>query len=108
MSCLKLHWPQTLSVYPPSDSNWQSDSDETRMILAFPRNAGRIGRNSQRELLARARILYENRFCPDCGRAAVVPVDSQPALSYRDHLPVPGTGTIVGFACESCGHEWQA
>lgn len=108
MSCLKLHWPQALSLYPPSVSDWRDDSEEAPVILAFPRIAGRIGRNSQRELLERARMIHDNRCCPDCGRAAVVPVDAEPAVSYRDRLGAPGAGMIVGFACESCGHEWQA
>ena len=115
MSCLKLHWPPSLSIYPPADAEWASDSDEggsqgddAPVMLSFPRIIGRIGPNPQRDLLARARIIHENRICEECGRAAVVPVDAEPALSFRDSMPVPGSGTLVGFACDSCGHEWRA
>lgn len=108
MSCLKLHWPQTLSLYRPAETNWEGDAEDGPVILAFPRIAGRIHPSAQRELLNRARTLHENRCCPECGRAAVVPVDTEPALAYRDQTPVPGSGALLGFACDSCGHEWQA
>jgi hypothetical protein len=124
MSCLKLHWPQSFSVYPRVDAEWRSDSDggdhhegdssdgdDGPIILSFPRRtgtiAGRIGPNPQRDLLARARIIHENRCCEECGRASVVPVDAEPALAYRDSMPIPGSGTLLGFACECCGHEWR-
>jgi hypothetical protein len=110
MSCLKLHWPQTLSLYAPADTDWPSDSesDDAPVILSFPRLARRAGRAPQRALLNRARIIHENRCCPVCERAAVVPVDSEQALMFRDHMPVPGSGTLLGFECESCGHTWDA
>ena len=75
MSCLKLHWPQTLSVYAPVDAEWpihsdggdSADGDDAPIILSFPRMAGsiagRIGPNPQRDLLTRARIIHENRCC---------------------------------------------
>jgi hypothetical protein len=122
MSCLKLHWPQSLSVYAPvdsepSDAEWSNHSDagdeadgSEPVILSFPRRTrsimGQIG--PQRDLLTRARIIHENRCCEECGRAAVVPVDAEPVLAYRDSMPVPGSGTLIGFACECCGHEWRA
>lgn len=115
MSALKLHWPLSLSLYPPSVADWQPANDEDAdgpVILKFPRSsdriAGRIGPNSRRDLLARARILHENRCCPDCGRAAVVPVDAEPAVAFRDSTAVPGTGRLIGFQCDCCGHEWDA
>jgi hypothetical protein len=117
MSCLKLHWPQSFSVYAPVEAEWrETESDDSEasgpVILSFPRRqaaiAGRIGLSSQRDLLIRARIIHENRCCELCGRAAVVPVDAEPAVAYRDAMPVPGSGTLIGFACECCGHEWQA
>jgi len=116
MSCLKLHWPQSLSVYAPAVAEWQNDieGDDPEgepVILSFPRRSaaimGRIGPNVQRDLLTRARIIHENRCCEECGRAAVVPVDAEPALAFRDAMPVPGSGTLIGFACECCGHEWR-
>jgi rubredoxin len=110
MSCLKLHWPQTLSLYAPADGEWSSDStgDDAPVILSFPRLSRRAARAPQRALLNRARTIHENRCCPVCGRAAVVPVDSERALMSRDHMPVPGTGMLLGFECDSCGHTWDA
>ncbi len=34
--------------------------------------------------------------CPICSRAAVVPVDAEPALLSRNNMPVPGTSRLVG------------
>jgi len=109
MSCLKLHWPQVLSLYAPPDFDGDegAPADDSPVILSFHRRGARLTRNPQRALLIRARLIHENRCCPECGRAAVVPVDSEPALAFRDSMPVPGSGTLVGFACDSCGHEWE-
>ena len=144
MSCLKLHWPQSLAVFAPVElerveferadpervesfcihADWSTDADTANsgsgdseenapfedsepVLLSFPRIAGRIGPNPQRDLLIRARIIHENRFCEDCGRASVNPVDAEPALAFRDSMPVPGSGTLIGFACDCCGHEWR-
>jgi len=108
MSCLKLHWPHSLGLYAPpeTDRGSDSDSDGAPVILRFPRRSARSGSHVQQALLTRARIIHENRCCPICNRAAVVPVDSERSLLTRDHMPIPGSGTLLGFACESCGHEW--
>jgi hypothetical protein len=103
MSCLKLYWPQTLSLYHPSDVEFGDDAVEPNgpdapVILSFPRIAGRIGGGRQNDLLSRARLIFANRYCPECGRAAVVPVDAEATLMSRNHMPVPGTGRLVGFA----------
>lgn len=109
-SCLKLHWPCTLSLYAPADAGAHdaADSDGGPVILSFPRRAALPGRSSQRDLLERARLIHENRCCPVCNRAAVVPVDSEPMLMSRDHMPIPGGGALLGFACDCCGHQWNA
>src|SRR6185295_10105049 len=93
MSCLKLHWPQTLSLYPPSVAEWSVDSDDedAPVILSMDRR-GRNVAGRQTEMLSRARMIFANRHCPECGRTAVVPVDSEPALMSRNHMPIPGTG----------------
>ncbi len=110
MSCLKLHWPQSLTLYAPADTDRQSDldSDGAPVILPFPRRSARAAIDTQQALLTRARIIHENRCCPICNRAAVVPVDSERSLLSRDHMPIPGSGTLLGFECESCGHSWDA
>jgi hypothetical protein len=134
MSCLKLYWPQTVSLYHPEadvdlcgpdeekasvrlvspgcdDMNvadWDQATDEADMpvVLQFPRIAGRIGVGKQVDSLTRARLIRLNRCCPDCGRAAVVPIDAEPILMSRNRMPIPGSGRLAGFECDSCGHAW--
>ena len=110
MSCLKLHWPPALSVYSPADDGLPgvNDSDDAPVILSFRRPSARLNGSSQRDLLARARLIHENRCCPICNRAAVVPVNVEPILKSRDQMPIPGTGALVGFECDCCGHQWNA
>lgn len=126
MSCLKLYWPQACSLYQPDSadesaledcepsirlaatepSNWSEDTCDP-VLLQFPRIAGRIGAGRQVDVLTRARTIHANRCCPDCGRAAVVPIDAEPILMSRNRMPVPGTGRLAGFECDSCGHAWS-
>lgn len=56
--------------------------------------------------LDRARSLSCNRTCPHCRRAAVTPLELADAQIGRGNLPIPGTGTLVGFRCECCRAEW--
>jgi hypothetical protein len=109
-SCLKLHWPRTFSLFAPADAGGcdTTDPGDEPVILSFPRRAPQSGRSSQRDLLERARIIHQNRCCPICNRAAVVPVDAQPMLMSRDRMPIPGASRLVGFACDCCGHHWNA
>jgi len=125
MSCLKLYWPQTatfsLALYPPADADWHDDAidgdatgddaagdGDAPVILSFPGATSRMASGPQQELLSRARLLHQNRRCPICSGAAVVPVNAEPALMTRNHMPTPGNGAIVGFACDACGHSWDA
>ena len=110
MSCLKLYWPSTWALYAPSESEALPDDgvDEAPVILAFPSAQARRNRGDRLSILERARLIHENRCCPECHRAAVVPVDSEPAVMFRNQMPVPGAGTLLGFACDACGHEWPA
>lgn len=110
MSCLKLYWPQTFSLYAPQDDAAEECSvydDGDAVVLLFPRSARRR-QQGQQELLARARLIRENRTCPICNRAAVVPVNADQGVPAGNHMPVPGAGTIVGFECDCCGHTWEA
>ena len=109
MSCLKLHWPHSLALYAPAQTDSRSDANsDAPVILPFPRRSRRAANNAQQALLTRARIIHENRCCPICNRAAVVPVDSERSLLTRDHMPIPGSGTLLGFECDACGHSWDA
>lgn len=115
MSCLKLYWPHTfstsLSVYWPADGDddhaaLSEAGDEADPVII--RIAGaRPARSIRSGLLARARLLYENRRCPICDRAAVEPIESQASLKFRDNMPIPGTGELLGFRCNVCDHEWD-
>ena len=100
-------------------------------ILAFPRarhsdrrhasNSMRMGRlvdnrvfdlrsriaGRTDDVLDRSRILDLNRCCPECGRAAVVPIELQSLPMTGTHMPVPGLGDLLGFRCGVCEHEWD-
>jgi len=125
MSCLKLYWPQTFSLYRPegldesdteerepslrlasADDDWSEDSCDP-IFLQFPRIAGRIGMGRQVDMLTRARMIHANRCCPECGRAAVIPIDADAILMSCNRMPVPGRGRLSGFECDACGHAWS-
>lgn len=109
MSCLKLHWPQTLSLYCPAEADEPDVVDgDAPVVLSIRRAAARSPRSAQNQLLSRARLIYQNRCCPICSRGGVIPLDAQPALMTRDNMPVPGSGVLIGFECDACGHTWGA
>ncbi|MCA9035216.1 MAG: hypothetical protein KDA91_08805 [Planctomycetaceae bacterium] len=55
----------------------------------------------------RARLIRDNRTCPNCSHCDIEPLELQDAMiSPKSRLPVPGTATIVGFHCNDCGTEW--
>ncbi|MCA9066782.1 MAG: hypothetical protein KDA96_27130 [Planctomycetaceae bacterium] len=57
--------------------------------------------------LDRARILHNNRQCPECGACDVEPLELADSLiNPHNRLPVPGTATLVGFHCNQCQLEW--
>jgi hypothetical protein len=56
--------------------------------------------------LTRARVLHDNRCCPSCRRGGVMPLDLGDGDDRHRAMPVPGSSTLVGFCCNSCGAEW--
>ncbi len=56
----------------------------------------------------RARIEHKNRCCPICNRATVESIELNNGRLGRNGRMVPGTGSLVGFSCNACGHEWPA
>jgi hypothetical protein len=56
--------------------------------------------------LTRARVLHDNRCCPNCRRGGVIPLDLGDGDDRNRAMPVPGSSTLVGFCCEACGAEW--
>ncbi len=75
-------------------------------VLPFVGLAARIGRQVRPDVVSRARAIYRNRFCPQCDRVAVVPVELKNPLLNRNHRPLPGSASLVGFRCRLCNHEW--
>lgn len=75
-------------------------------ILSFA--AFRDSRHSEPAITPpqRARAELRNRCCPICNRATVEPVELRNGRLGRNGRMVPGTGTLVGFSCQACGHEW--
>jgi hypothetical protein len=96
------------------------------VILQFPNRANRIASALRQEepeadsvvaiaerlteppqaLLKRARALHRNRCCPNCQRGGAIPLDLGDGDVSHSSMPVPGTSTLVGFYCQSCGAEW--
>lgn len=65
-------------------------------------------RTSRRmDIISRARLLFENRSCPNCHYPVVLPLELDDATINRNGLPIPGTATLVGFHCSGCGDEWS-
>jgi len=57
--------------------------------------------------IARARLEHHNKCCPNCRRVTVQTVELDDALLDRRGLVIPGTASIDGFYCTTCGHEWS-
>lgn len=54
----------------------------------------------------RARTEQRNQSCPCCSRVTVEPIELRNGRIGRNGALIPGTGTLVGFSCYACGHEW--
>ena len=100
MSALRLFWPdaQAAAVAPPAERHI--------LRLYLPGRPART--QSTMSQVERARLLHDNRSCPDCHRPLVEPIELQDALLTRNRLPIPGTATLVGFRCQHCRTEWPA
>lgn len=109
MSCLRLYSPRHFSLYAPWEPEVVREEESTEdapRLLRFPTlRSAASQEGNPRALLQRTRVIHDNRCCPACGRATALPVDQQPHNTH-DHMPVPGAGTLVGFQCLRCDHEW--
>lgn len=56
----------------------------------------------------RARRQLHNQCCPICSRVTVEPIELNNGILGRNGRIIPGTGSLVGFSCNACGHEWPA
>lgn len=81
-------------------------TDEEPIILSFPRGVERFGNGGSTDLITRARLLYSNRRCRFCGCPLVQPLTLDDVVLNRNRLPIPGTGTLVGFHCDRCRAQW--
>ncbi|MEW4487602.1 hypothetical protein AB1L42_05945 [Thalassoglobus sp. JC818] len=75
-------------------------------IYSFSEFAGRLKSSTQQRAEDRARLEFRNRTCPHCDRTTVDPIELRDGQFGRNGAMIPGTGTLVGFGCHACGHEW--
>ncbi len=96
MSYLKLY-------NPDADS---ADGDSEPRILKFETSVHRIRSPFQFDVLSRASLIFKNKVCRHCGAPAVAPVESEDIMLSRNGMPIPGSGTLIGFRCDSCSKQW--
>ena len=97
-----------LSVFWPEEPKHVSSRNDDPMILPFPKQ--RDYRKSSAEpmdVVTRARLLYSNRQCHDCGYPVVEPIELPDSTLNLSGLAIPGTATLVGFRCCGCHSEWS-
>ncbi|MBX3443281.1 MAG: hypothetical protein KF774_12825 [Planctomyces sp.] len=92
-----------LRLYAPA-----LDEEHEPATLPFQPRIIPLRRLSQVSAVQRARLWQRNQACPCCHRITVEPVELEDALLDRKNEPIPGTATVVGFCCESCGTRWPA
>ena len=103
-----------LRLYRPARPETQDrlsgyrEAGDAPIIVSFPATYARLRRGAVMNPHVRARVLYENRCCPKCRHPVVEPLELNDSLFNRNNLPIPGTGTLVGFHCEKCHSEWPA
>jgi len=99
-----------LSVFWPDETDSLLAATEESMILPFPKR-GRTelpkGAPKEMDVVTRARLLFSNRKCPDCGYPVVEPVELPDSTVNLSGLAIPGTATLIGFRCCGCDSEWS-
>jgi hypothetical protein len=111
MSYLRLYQPDV-------EEEQQAEPEEEPCLLSFEqfaatwKRSGRVLRHdaahTEEDSILRARIIYANRRCPWCKHPGVEPVELDNARMNRNHRPMPGTASLVGFHCQGCCREWPA
>lgn len=92
-----------VNLYSPDGPS--EDEDSPTVSFFQPTHSYAPTRESH-DVISRARLLFANRQCRDCGYPVVEPIELDDALVNRSGLAVPGTATIVGFHCCGCDAEW--
>ncbi|QDT34283.1 hypothetical protein [Thalassoglobus polymorphus] len=82
------------------------DLIEEPQIFSFKEYASKSKGFRSTGIEQRARLRKENQSCPCCSRVTVEPVELEDSQYGRNGAKIAGTGTIVGFSCNACGHEW--
>ena len=99
MSRLSVYWPEEID-------SAENVKDEPR-ILPFPQEHRFAEMKSQpMNVVTRARLLYANRKCRECGYPVVEPIELQDSVTNLSGLSIPGTATLIGFHCCGCQREW--
>jgi len=92
-----------LRIYAPA-----FDDEHEPAVIPFLDRILSIRPRSRSSAVHRARLWQRNQVCPCCRRITVEPIELDDALFNRKNEPIPGTATVVGFCCESCGTQWPA
>ena len=101
---LRLFVPTEETVAPEQD---YLDMERPHILPFRPKNRTTILSGRFTAPAERARVIRENGVCPECDQSDIEPLELEDAvLSQRNHRPIPGTATIVGFHCNSCSTEW--
>lgn len=104
-----------LSVYWPDELDSQVATMDDHMILPFPQTQSLSAsirtslsmQPSKMDVITRARVLFNNRQCQECGYPVVEPVELPDSAVNQSGLSIPGTATLVGFRCKGCSCEWS-
>lgn len=100
-----------LSVFWPDEAFSGSATADNPMILPFPKRRfateGKSTPHQKMDVVTRARVLYENRQCRECGYPVVEPIELSDSMVNLSGLAIPGTATLVGFHCCGCDAEWH-
>jgi len=105
--------PVRLRIFSPSQSTAQvteaelPETDRPQILPFRSRDTPTVISGRMTPPAVRARLIRENSECPECTFGDVQPLELEDSLiSSRNHMPIPGTSTIVGFHCNHCGTEW--
>lgn len=109
MSRLTVYWPDEcdamMAATTPAAAkilpfSRRTPSRQTPSRQSTPVHAPRM------DVIARARVLFENRRCRHCGYPVIKPLELDDALVNQSGLEIPGTASLIGFQCQSCDAEW--
>ena len=96
-----------LSVYWPDEMHSADDVKDEPRILPFPkRHKFAEIDHKPMDVVTRARVLFANRKCCECGYPVVEPIELQDSTTNLSGLAIPGTATLIGFHCCGCQNEW--